>query len=444
MSIPAPRQTGGPAIKPQRSPGFAIPRPYLAAGLAALVLFAAGVPLLAPVLVRTNDDPRVFALTHLAVLGWVAMVIQGALYQLFPVALQADLKSTRLPRWNFWVYLVGVGGFVPSFYFDWAPGVALFGSLAVGGLAHFAALVLRSAPSIRSWHPMAAYVLAGQAWLVGTMAFGLVYALDWHFNWFEVSDPMLAAHAHFGLAGFLSLTLMGVSYKLTALFSLAHGHDERLAYANLGLWNLGLLVLTAGLVFWPQSPVATGGAIALAVSACVFVIDMALLIRLRRRRAISLEQWHAFVSLASLLIAAALGLVLVTGHSPGRNWVVAYGWAGVAGWLGFAIVGKYYKIVPFLTWLHRYGHSAGGGPVPLLRDLVDDRLGWTSFSLLLVGYLTVLTGLLTASAEAVRIGGVAYAAGALTFAFNIALLLTGRRAPARPAQGLVLARTEVE
>ena len=37
---------------------------------------------------------------------------------------------------------------------------------------------------------------------------------------------MLAAHVQLGLAGWLSLTLMGVSYKLTAMFSLAHGHDH--------------------------------------------------------------------------------------------------------------------------------------------------------------------------------------------------------------------------
>lgn len=34
-----------------------------------------GVPFLAPDLVRTNDDPRVLALTHLAVLGWITMIM---------------------------------------------------------------------------------------------------------------------------------------------------------------------------------------------------------------------------------------------------------------------------------------------------------------------------------------------------------------------------------
>ena len=426
----------GPAIRPQRSPELAIPLPYMVAALAAFVLFALAVPALAGDLVRTNDDPHVFALTHLAVLGWITMIIQGALYQLLPVALQADLRSTRLPRWNFWIYAIGVAGFVPSFYVNWTPGVAVFGSLAVGGLAHFVALILRSFPSIRSWHPMASYVLCGQVWLAATMLFGLAYALDWQFRWFEVSDPLLAAHAHLGLAGFLSLTLMGVSYKLTALFSLAHGHDERLAYANLGLWNLGLLLLATGLIFWPGGPVPVAGGSLLALSAVIFVADILLLFRRRRRRSVSLEQWHAFVSFGSLLVAVALGLILLTGHAPGRNWVVAYGYAAIAGWFGFSIVGKYYKIIPFLTWLHRYGSQAGNGPLPLLRDLLDERLGWLSFALLVAGYTGVLIGLLGDSAAAVRWCGLLFAGGAVAFAINISLLLGGARAPLRPAVGI--------
>ena len=64
-------------IRPKRSPQADLPGRYLATGLAAFVLFSLGVPLLAPELVSTNDDPRVFALTHLAVLGWITMTMFG-------------------------------------------------------------------------------------------------------------------------------------------------------------------------------------------------------------------------------------------------------------------------------------------------------------------------------------------------------------------------------
>lgn len=410
------------AIKPRRSPGPDLPARYLVTGLLGFLLFSLGVPLLAPDLVRTNDDAKVFALAHLAVLGWITMTMFGALYQLFPVALQGTVRSPRLGRWNYWVMAAGIAGFVPSFYFDWSLGVALFGSLTVGGVLHFASQMLRSYPSVKEWHPMAFYVLAALLWLVATIGFGLVYALNWHFGWFYVSDPMLAAHVHMGLAGWLALTLMGVSYKLTELFALAHRDDRRLTYANLGLWNLALLGLALSLLLAPGNQVVPAFAALLALSAAVDVVDLGLLLRTRRRRKLTVEQWHTFASLASLLIAAGLGVTLASGHVPGRSWVVAYGYAALAGWFGFAIVGKSYKILPFLSWLHRFSGTAGLQPVPLLRELVDERLAWTSFALLVAGFASVLTGLLLARAPLVQAGGLVYAGGAVVFAVNAARL----------------------
>jgi hypothetical protein len=53
-------------IKPKRSPEPDLPGRYLVTGLLGFMLLAIGVPLLARELVRTNDDPKVFAVTHMA------------------------------------------------------------------------------------------------------------------------------------------------------------------------------------------------------------------------------------------------------------------------------------------------------------------------------------------------------------------------------------------
>lgn len=415
-------------IRPQRSPRLAVPLRYFLAGLTAWVLMACGVPLLATHLVAGYDDPEVFALTHLTVLGWVTMTIMGAIYQLFPVALQATISSPSLARWNFWVYLAGVGGFVPSFFFSWAPGTAIFGSLAVGGVICFAINLFRSYPSIRTWHPMAAYVLCGLGWLMVTLGFGLAWALDWQFNWFAISPNMLAAHVHAGLVGWLACTLMGVSYKLMELFALAHRRSWRLAYANLAAWNAGLAGLVVSLLLWPGSPAVTAVAALLGLSAAVFAFDLLRMWSSRRRRAISLEQAYLAVSVTSLLLAAALGILIASGASLHPNWVVAYGYAAIVGCFGFAIIGKYYKIIPFLIWLNRYGGTVGTGPAPLLKDLLDDRLGWASLALLVVGYGGILGGLLAAQATLVTTAGLVYLAGALLGAGTLGTaLIPGRQ-----------------
>ena len=414
------------SVRPNQAPRLDLPGRYFIAGVGAFLVFAIALPVLGPDLLRGNDQPHVFALTHLAALGWITMVMMGALYQLFPVALSAEIRSRSLGRWNFWIYLAGVAGFAPSFFLDWSPGIALFGALVVIGILNFVANLLQSYPSVRVWHPMALYILAALGWLVVTIAFGFVYALNWQLHWFAVTDSMLAAHVHLGLAGWLSLVLMGVSYKLVAMFSLAYGHSERPARWNLVAWNAGLAGLFFSLLFASHSALVLIFAAWLACSAAVFVVDMAFLIRGRRRRQLSLEQWHTFVSLASLLLAAGMGVLLAAGHPLTTTWVVTYGYVAIVGWFGFAIMGKLYKIVPFLTWLHHFSHLAGTQPVALLKDMVDVRAGWMSFILLVTGYVGVVTGLLATNVALMRIAGTLFAIGAAIFVANLAMVVQGR------------------
>ncbi|MGH7692382.1 MAG: hypothetical protein ACREOA_06725 [Candidatus Dormibacteria bacterium] len=428
-------------IRSERSPEFGLPLRYFLAGMVAWLLLAGGTPLLAAHLVAGYDDPQVFALTHLAVLGWVTMTIMGALYQLFPVALQATVPNPGRGRWNFWIYLAGVGGFVPSFFFAWTPGIAIFGTLAVVGVVHFAVNLFHSFRSVTAWHPMAAYVLCSLIWLMVVMGFGLTWALDWQFNWFVISPGMLAAHVHAGLVGWLGCTFMGVSYKLMELFALSHRRRWRTAYTNLGIWNAALLGLVISLLLWPGSRAVVAFASVLWLSAAVFAVDLLRMWRARRRRPISLEQAHVAVSLVSLVLAASLGVLMASGAHLQPNWVVAYGYLVVVGCFGFAIVGKYYKIIPFLTWLNRYSGKPGVISAPLLKDLFDSRLGWTGLALLVIGYAGTGVGLLKAEVWLVAVFGLVYLAGALLDAATLGVtLLPGREVRRSASRSSAIAR----
>jgi hypothetical protein len=321
------------------------------------------------------------------------------------------------------VLTAGIAGFLPSFYVIWAPGVAIFGVLIVGGLVHFVSQMLRSYPSVRNWHPMAFYVLAALVWLAITIGFGGVYALNWQFGWFAITNRMLAAHVHAGLAGWLGLTLMGVSYRLTELFSGAPYRKRALPLVNLVVWNIGLLGLAASLLITRGSTLVVAFAAVLAVSALLHVLDLLMVLHSRRQPKLSIEQWHTLVSLASLTVAAALGIGLASGHLARASWVVAYGYAAVSGWFGFAVIGKSYLILPVLSRLQYVRSGSAKRGAPMLHQMYDKRFAWVSFALLLSGFGGVLVGLLVADASIVRAAGSLYAAGAVVFAGNL-----GRRA----------------
>jgi cbb3-type cytochrome oxidase subunit 1 len=114
-----------------------------------------------------------------------------------------------------------------------------------------------------------------------------------------------------------------------------------------------------------------------------------------------------------------MGVVLANGYRVTTTWVAAYGYVVLVGWFGFSIVGKYYKIIPFLLWVHRYSKHVGSQPVPLLKDMLDERFGYASLGALFLGYLVVLADILSASLVTVRLGGTVFALGIYLFAYNI-------------------------
>src|SRR5690606_14082030 len=52
-------------------------------------------------------SPKLLAITHLVVLGWISMIIFGALYQLIPVILEVKLFSEPLGKLSFYCLCIG-------------------------------------------------------------------------------------------------------------------------------------------------------------------------------------------------------------------------------------------------------------------------------------------------------------------------------------------------
>jgi hypothetical protein len=125
---------------------------------------------------------------------------------------------------------------------------------------------------------------------------------------------------------------------------------------------------------------------------------------------------------------SVLGLVLAWPTLPATALTTqlenVYGFLGLFGVVGFAILGMLYKIVPFLVWFHRYSREIGRAKVPSMADMYSQHLQPA-------GYWTFVGGLGTTSLATalsheplVRAGCLLLAASLTIFALNMAKVLS--------------------
>jgi len=250
----------------------------------------------------------------------------------------------------------------------------------------------------------ARFVLAGLASLGVTVAFGAVFAFTLAGYGGSIGEQLLAAgiplHAFAGLGGWLTLTAMGVSYRLLSMFMLAPDVDDRQSRITLaaGAFAIGVTVaggmIEIGLGFNLRATLLISAGLGLA-SAMLYGRDVAAIFRNRKRRQLELNMRMAMLSFASLAATAVLGVALVVADAFADH-VGAFAFLAVFGWLSGLVLAKLYKIVAFLTWLETYGPVMGRAPTPRVQDLVAEGRAakwfviyyvavWLGTSMLLIG-----------------------------------------------------------
>ncbi len=327
-----------------------------------------------------------FAAVHLLTIGWLSTLMFGALYQFVPVITGVALPAQRVPLLTLIATQVGLAGLLagflaPIYGFDHArlclPVGGTLVAAGLGGGAVFLLAVIRRA-EVRSL-PIR-FVATGLGFLVLTLALGLCFSLALALpgapGWLvEVLRRGLDIHVVIGLGGWFTLTAMGVGYRLLSMFILAPEEET-----SSGRWAFRLsaggmaLVMAAGLAApdAARDPAMDAAGAAVAAGIGIYLLDMVRLFRHRQRRELELNSRAAVGALAALAVAV---VVAVGAHATGRMTELAgpLGYLAIFGWLSGLSLGQLYKIVPFLTWLERYGSQLGKGRVPRVQDLVDER-----------------------------------------------------------------------
>lgn len=396
MTPPAARPTpsyGAPRL--DQGPPLAIPASFFLTGPVAVV--AAGILVLVyGAALQSRWSGPAFAVVHLGTLGLLGSTMLGALYQLIPVLGGTPVPAVRLAHAVHALFVGGLAALVARFCgaptpFGWGGAVAL--TVAIGLFAGPVAVALARAPT-RTW-PVVGMRAAAFA-LVVVLLLGLRLALPpttpLRLLWIQV-------HLTVGILGWVGGLVSAVAWQLVPMFYLVPAFDRRVPPVVLALQLLGVVgpLVVLGLA---EAGVDVGSraAFAAAVPAALAVwgiAPVALLHGLNRRKRSadgSVRFWFA-----ALPVALALGpLAIAAWALPDPRWALAFGWLAIWGWAGTIVHGMLTRIVPFLTWFHRFSPKLGKERVPAMRALYPDvrvRAGLVlHVGTTLAGLVAIVTG----------------------------------------------------
>jgi hypothetical protein len=331
--------------------------------------------------------PLTLVAVHLLTIGWLTVLMLGALAQFVPVitaegappgiSALVSLAAVVLGLAGMEAGFLALNGSLPSFLLHCLPAG---GMLVLAGVATTALWLARILWRTRPLPFHARFVAAALVFLLMTLVLGIVMALGFTapelLSWPGAFTDGLRLHLFAGLFGWFMLMTIGVSYKLVGMFTLAPEERGIIGHAVLGLTAGGLaaawLAAFAAALGAPVPEALVTAAAALpGLGVALYLFDMARLYRARRRNNLELNTLMAIPALAALAVSLLFAAYLFTAGFDERL-AGALGYLFLFGWLSGLGLSQLYKIVPFLTWLERYGSLLGKRPVPRVQDLVDE------------------------------------------------------------------------
>lgn len=407
------------------APPFVLVAHYFIAGAIFYALTAFLLPFFGAHIEGYFLSSDIAALLHLYLLGFVMMVIFGAMYQLVPVVLEVPIFSKDFAYVQFYMFTIGIGLFTfalwNSSFVDMLPYGAL---LMYSAILIFVANIFLTYKNLEKWDIVSKFVFASNIFLLIGGSVGFVIALNLIYGFYPDLLTLVGVHVGTTIFGYAMLTIMGVGMILLPMFSLSHGFSQKpinIAFYS-GVSGLALYILSALFaleVFKTISLVLIGISIGLAL------FQMVVIFRTRIRKQNDFWAKNMIASFFSVILAA---IFLITAFiSADDSFYMLFGFTLFFGFFTFFIVGHIYKILPFLVWYQRYSPLVGKIKVPMLNDMIVEKIADIQFWITLLGVVLSIAAMLFGLSTLFQIGTFTMGVGTLLVIYNIYFTLAYKK-----------------
>lgn len=406
----------------EQAPPISVPFRFFLSAPISLLLAAAVLLWSGPEALQSRLSPAALAVTHLFTVGFMSMVMMGAVMQLLPVLAGAPISRPRtIALISHTGLCIGAPALAAGFLFG-MPLLIEAGAAASGiAFATFIAAVAISLWQSRVANSTTRVISLAVLSLAATAAFGFMLAsrLAWGIALPNVSIRYL--HPAWGLLGWAGLLAIGVAYHVVPMFQMTPRYPRLLVkylvstvFLLLALWSTALWISNGA-----RGPSASALALALAATCAAFA-SMTLVLQQRRRRQQSdttLSFWK--IGMASLIAANAVWAlrILLPQQLPQRVEVLL-GLLALLGCVGSIITGMLYKIMPFLAWFHLQSRAGAGRLLPNMKRILGESEQLLQFRIH-VAALALLIGAVAWPAVLVYPAALALGAAAVLLEMNL-------------------------
>ena len=204
-----------------QSPPLSVPLRFFLT--APLFVIACGVVLFwyGPEAIESRWHPAILAVTHFLTLGFLAMIMMGALQQLTPVLMGAQISHPVLfSKVTHLLLSVGTISLTAAWLLPQPVLFTVAGILLGLAITIFIVVLLYSLRKARSGY---ATVMATRTALIAlaiTMTLGVYLVMGYSGSALTRLPGMTNLHMTWGLVGWVSMLLMGVAYQVVPMFQI--------------------------------------------------------------------------------------------------------------------------------------------------------------------------------------------------------------------------------
>lgn len=376
-------------ISQQFAPPFKLISPYFIIGIFVLsfstfLLFGMDIS------TAHSLNSSTLAWVHIFLLGFVMMIIFGAMAQLVPVVLEVghfavDLYYIIYPLLFIGTVLMGIG----FYYF---PTLLPFGGvISFVAFSIFLFETFLTILKVKKLNFIITTVLIANIFLLFGLIIGIVLALGYSGVLDVEIYKLIKAHVFLVLVGYVGITIMGMSLVLLPMFWLSHSFSWIYVKSALTILCFGVLLIVLS-SFINIKFIEYSGYILSFTALILYFFQIFIIYKTRVRLEVDIYFKSMVFSYFCLLISIIMGIIYI--FNPYHNLLLTLSWLAIFGFITFVITGHMYKIVPFLVWFERFSPFVGKKKVPMLSDMIPVKSANMQFFFSTLGVMISAIGIL--------------------------------------------------